>query len=65
MTTHISIANKNTFNQHLRYSFVGTGNKEPFKINGNKSTIKINDNKEKIQFGMLVDFNILNIYDKK
>lgn len=64
MTTHILIVDKNTFNQHLQYLFIGTGNGEPFMMNGiGKTSKRFNPTKEKNQFGMLADFNRLRIGD--
>ena len=30
MTTHVVIVDKDTFQQHLKYKFIGTGNGKPF-----------------------------------
>ena len=63
MTTHVLIVDKDTFQQHLKYKFIGTGNGKPFLFNNVNTSNNIHSATEKNQFGMLADCNRMRIGD--
>lgn len=63
MTTHVVIVDKDTFQQHLKYKFIGTGNGKPFLFNNVNTSNDIHSSTEKNQFAMLADCNRMRIGD--